>query len=111
VLLPTTPGPSKRTSLLASVFDTYTLPVIGLAIMLKSTVPTWAYWFASAPICAGGFAVASILKTSRSGSVNGIALSQFRIVHVEDGQSAFTWHSKPWRVPAAQMPSTQWVPL
>src|SRR5438034_9717854 len=39
-LLGQVPGPSKRTSFRASVFETYTFPVTGLVTMLKRIVPT-----------------------------------------------------------------------
>ncbi len=57
------PGPSKRTSLRASVLETYSAPLTGLTTMLNRTVPTPEKEATSS----GGSAMASISKTSRSG--------------------------------------------
>ena len=74
-VVPRMPGPSKRTSFRASVFETYTFPDTGFTAMLKSTVPTCA----QLDVGTGGFAFALIANTSRSGSEKRTALFQLRL--------------------------------
>src|SRR5437867_3118954 len=74
-LLGQVPGPSKRTSFRASVFETYTFPVTGLVTMLKRIVPTPVY---GTPVAAGGLPAALIANTSSSGSEKRTALFQLR---------------------------------
>src|SRR5436305_13769338 len=69
---PKTPGPSKRTSFLASLLLTYSFPVAGLVTMLNSVVPTCA----NDAVCVS--ALASTAKTSVSGRLKRTALSQLR---------------------------------
>src|SRR5689334_1565220 len=67
-VLANVPGPSKRTSLWASVFETYSVPVTGFVTMSKSTVPTPAKHDGAAHVAGNDVGwFASIAKTSRSG--------------------------------------------
>src|SRR6266404_5320595 len=74
-LLGQVPEPSKRTSLRASVFETYTFPVTGLVTMSKRIVPTPVY---GTPTSAGVLPAALITNTSSSSSEKRTALFQFR---------------------------------
>src|SRR5262249_11963495 len=105
-VLPPPPGPSKRTSLCASVFETYTLPLIGFTAMLNRTVPTPL----KNALSTGGLAVASMAKTSLSGRLNLTALSQMR-PQVLDGQSPSCVHTRPRLEPDWQARRTKLVRL
>jgi hypothetical protein len=72
VLPPNWPGPSKRTSLCASVLETYTVPLTGFTAMLKSVVPT------PVKVAVGASVFASMAKTSLSGRLKRTAGLQFR---------------------------------
>ena len=75
---PRTSG-SKRTWFTASVFATYTFPLVGRTAMLKMTVPTPLTTFVP-PAGASGVELALIRKTSLSGSANGTNALQSRLI-------------------------------
>src|SRR5690242_288029 len=69
---PKTPGPSKRTLLNDSVFETYSVPVAGFVAILNSVVPTWAKAAVWVRL------LASKAKTSLSGRLKRTEPSQLR---------------------------------